>query len=191
MINFIDVNTTGKDKIVLNKPGEYLAFMHNLSRQVTFDIRSPEVNLEVYGIYIGRGTDNFSLESTQLHTSPGSESNLYIKGVFFDESKFLYKGLIRIEKTAAGSKAYQKNQNLKMSGKAFVESDPFLEILNNDVSCGHGSSTGKLNEEDIYYLMSRGITRQKAEDLLIEGFIGDVVETIQKRIPDFSFSPAN
>lgn len=180
MVTFIDLNKHKKDKVVFDKPGDYVAFMHNQSRQITFDITSQNVNLQVYGIFIGRDKDVFDLSSIQHHKAPHSKSNLTIKGVFYDEAKFVYKGLIRIEKNAKGTTSFQKNQNLKLSPKAFVESDPHLEILTNDVKCGHGSSTGKLNEEDIYYLKSRGLTKKTAEKLLIEGFLNEILGKVEK-----------
>ncbi len=179
MVTFIDLNKTNKSKISFTKPGRYVAFMHNLSGDITFDITAPGVDLMIYGIYIGKSDDAFSLVSNQRHVAPGSTSNLFIKGVFYDESKFIYKGLIRIEKTAHGTRAHQRNQNLKLSQQTFVESDPFLEILNNDVSCGHGSTTGGLNKEELYYLKSRGITKKNAEKLLVEGFLSEITEKVK------------
>jgi Fe-S cluster assembly protein SufD len=178
MVTFIDINKTKKNRIVFKKPGSFVAFMHNYEGEITFDIQSPKVDLKVYGIYIGRASDAFTLSSTQRHVAPGSSSELFIKGVFYDESKFIYKGLIRIEKTAHGTKAHQRNQNLKLSPNTFVESDPFLEILNNDVSCGHGSTTGALNKEELYYLNSRGIQKKNAEKLLVAGFLNEIVKNV-------------
>ena len=109
-----------------------------------------------------------------------SISDLLVKGVFFDDSKFIYEGLIKIDKKAQKSNAYQKNQNLVMSGEVFIDSRPYLEILANDVRCTHGSTTGKLDEEQLYYLQSRGIDYNKAEKLLIEGFVGDVFNKMKE-----------
>src|SRR3990167_1751845 len=100
--------------------------------------------------------------------------------VFYDESKFIYQGLIRIEKEAQKSKAYQKNQNLMMSDKCFVDSRPFLEILANDVYCTHGSTTGKLNQNEIYYLMTRSLDKNSAKKLLVDGFIQEIPEKIKQ-----------
>ena len=103
-----------------------------------------------------------------------------IKGIFFDQSRFIYEGLIRIDKDAQKTHAYQKNQNLIMGKNSFVDSRPFLEILANDVFCTHGSTTGQLNKEQSYYLSSRGLTHQQSEQILISGFIQDLFSKIEE-----------
>ena len=118
------------------------------------------------------------METIQRHIAPESTSNLLIKGVFYDESKFIYQGLIRIEKEAQKSHAYQKNQNIIMSDKCFIDSRPFLEILANDVFCTHGSTTGKLNQKQIYYLQTRMLDKSAAEKLIIDGFIREITAKI-------------
>lgn len=185
MTVFIDVNKLNKKRYNIKKPGDYIAFMYNFSGDIIFDIQSERVNLQVYGLYVGINKDTFSLNTTQRHVSPNSQSNLLVKGVFSDESKFRYCGLIRIEKTAHQTQAYQKNQNLKLSPFTFVESDPFLEILNKNVKCGHGSSTGKLNEDELFYLYSRGVKSADARSLLIQGFLNEVLNKVREKNPKF------
>jgi Fe-S cluster assembly protein SufD len=107
----------------------------------------------MFGLFEGKSQDDFQIETVQHHLAQGSTSNLLIKGVFAESSRFDYSGLIRIEKEGQQSHAYQKNQNLLLSPDSFVQSKPFLEILANDVFCTHGSTTGKLNEEQIFYII--------------------------------------
>lgn len=161
-------------RLVFNKPGSYQVVFQNLSGEFYFDIVSANVNLNIYGLYFGEKNNKFYLKTFQNHLVGNSTSNLLIKGVFYDEAKFFYQGLIRIEKKAQKSHAYQKNQNLVLSDKAFVLSEPKLEILANDVFCTHGSTTGRLNEEQIYYLKTRGLTEKQAEKLLVYGFIQEI-----------------
>jgi Fe-S cluster assembly protein SufD len=125
-------------------------------------------------MFEGRGADEYRIHTVQHHIAPNSTSNLLIKGVFNDHSKFHYTGLVKIDKGAQQSHAYQKNQNLLMSPGAYVQSEPFLEILANEVFCTHGSTTGKINEEELTYLASRGVEREKAKELIIEGFFHEV-----------------
>lgn len=179
MTTFIDLNKRKTDKLVFDRPGKYVAYMYNLSGDFLFDIKSKNVDLDIYGLYVGKKSDDFRVNTVQLHDAPSSSSNLFIKGVFYDSSKFHYQGLIKIEKTGQKSKAYQKNQNLILSPDCFVESEPDLEILANDVFCTHGSTTGKLNQEEIYYLKSRGINQVAAEELLVEGFINEIKNKIK------------
>lgn len=176
MINKFQIsNLKNKEKkLIFGKPGDYVVFFENISGSLIFDIVTPGVRLNIYGLIVGRKYEEFKINTFQNHRASNSTSNLLIKGVFYDSSKFYYRGLIRIEKQAQKSHAYQKNQNLIMSDRAYVDSRPFLEILANDVFCTHGSTTGRLNKEEIYYLNSRGISESRAEKLLIEGFIGEI-----------------
>lgn len=186
MVKFINIVGDGKH-IDLKEPGDYVAFMHNKSGSFVFNLESPKINLDIYGLYVGKKNDDFRVETIQNHKSPNSTSNLFIKGVFDDASKFHYQGLIRIEKKAQKSHAYQKNQNLILSPGTYVESEPYLEILANDVFCTHGSTTGRLNDEELFYLKSRGLDQKRAEKLLVSGFIRDIVDRIQEKVRTFKF----
>lgn len=187
MVTFIDLKKEKKEKLIFNKPGEYIVFMHNISGDFTFEINARDVELYVYGLYVGKTRDDFSVHTIQRHNAPSSTSNLFIKGVFYDYSKFHYQGLIRIEKDAQKSHAYQKNQNIMASPYAFIESKPYLEILANDVFCTHGSTTGRLNKEQLFYAKTRGLEEEKAQELLIDGFVNEIVYKIREKVPDFNF----
>ncbi|MBI2051197.1 SufD family Fe-S cluster assembly protein [Candidatus Roizmanbacteria bacterium] len=152
--------------------------MQNISGDFTFEIKASDVDLDIYGLFFGKGNDEFQVHTTQRHAAPSSKSNLFIKGVFDDESRFHYQGLIKIEKEGQHTHAYQKNQNLILSPKTFIESEPFLEILANDVFCTHGSTTGKLSEEELYYLKTRGIKKEQARKLLIAGFLNEILQKL-------------
>lgn len=178
MVTFINLNKEKKTNIQINSSGKYIVFFQNLSGKFIFELNSRGIDLDIYGLFVGKNKDQFKLETIQRHLAPDSTSNLLIKGVFYDESKFIYQGLIRLEKKAQKSHAYQKNQNIIMSDKCFVDSRPFLEILANDVFCTHGSTTGKLNENQIYYLKTRKLDQKTAENLLIDGFIQEIPNKI-------------
>ncbi len=176
MINKIQITKfkTKEKKLTFSKPGEYTVFFENISGDLIFDILSPNVNLNIYGIYVGKKSDEFKVNTIQNHKAPSSTSNLLIKGVFYDSSKFYYRGLIRIEKKAQKSHAYQKNQNLTLSRDCYIDSRPYLEILANDVFCTHGSTTGRLNSEQLFYTKTRGLDNKLSEELLVEGFINEI-----------------
>ncbi len=186
MNHFIHITKQNK-KLQFSEPGDYIVFFHNLSGELIFEMRGPNINLNIYGLYVGSETDEFSIQTVQHHREPSASSNLLIKGVFFDNAKFHYRGLIRIEKKAQKSRAYQKNQNLMMSPNAFVDSKPYLEILANDVYCTHGSTTGRLNKEAIFYLMSRSIDKNSAQNTLIRGFISEIANIIMEKNPEFHY----
>jgi len=175
----INLNKEKKETLIFNKPGDYLVFFKNLSGEFNFRIEAENVNLEIYGLYIGKKNDRFTIKTIQHHITPNSSSNLLVKGVFFDRAKFFYRGLVRIEKQAQKSYAYQKNQNLILSDNVDIDSKPDLEILANDVFCTHGSTTGYLNEEEIFYLKSRGLDELQAKNLLIDGFIKEIADKLK------------
>lgn len=185
MAELIDLNKTQTETLAFDQPGDYVVFMHNYSGKIAVELKASGINVDIFGLYTGTAQDNFKIETIQHHIAPRSTSNLLIKGVFDDESRLDYQGLIRIEKSGQQSHAYQKNQNIILSNKTYVESKPFLEILANDVFCTHGSTTGKLNEEQIFYVESRGLDRKHAVKLLIDGFINEVYEKIREKIPHF------
>lgn len=136
----------------------------------------------VIGLVVGRGDHRISIHTEQLHEAPETTSNLLVKAVLTDEARFSYNGVIRVERDAQKSNAYQKNENLLLSENAHARSDPALEILANDVRCTHGSTTGTLNEDQLWYLMSRGLSRSLASQLLVEGFFEHAISTVSDTI---------
>lgn len=178
-MELINLNKTKETNLDFNKSGDYLVYFSNLSGKYNLNIRASGVSLEINGIYIGGKTDNFMLQTSQNHLAPKSKSNLLIKGVFYDQAKFNYQGLIRIEKQAQQSHAYQKNQNILMSDHCFISSRPDLEILTNDVFCTHGSTTGQLDEDQLLLLQMRGLSKKQAQACLIDGFVSEIVDKIR------------
>lgn len=179
-LKIINLNKEKRQELVFDKPGDYRVVFKNLSGEFQFKITAENVNVEIYGLFIGKKTDEFKVYTIQHHIAPNSTSNLLIKGVFYDKSKFFYRGLARIEKQAQKSHAYQKNQNLVLSNDVDIDSRPDLEILANDVFCTHGSTTGYLSQDQIFYLKSRGLSQSQSEKLLIEGFVKEVEEKIKE-----------
>lgn len=147
-------------------------------RKVTVNLTGPDASVQILGVLIGRSKE-IRLKTTQHHQTPGTKSDLLIKTVLFDKSKFTYDGLIRIEKEARGSDACQRNENLVIGKKARVDNRPALEILANDVGCTHAVTVGKIDEEALFYLMSRGVDLSEAQGLIIAGFFEPVI----KRLP--------
>lgn len=188
MYKFINLNDTFQEHVVFDQPGKYLVFLHNLSGKFTFDMAASGVEVDIFGLFTGKNSDQFKIETIQHHRAPKTTSNLFIKGVFDEQSKFNYQGLIRIEKEGQQSHAYQKNQNLILSPDVFVESKPYLEILANDVFCTHGSTTGKLNKDDQYYLQTRGINKKNVQKLLVEGFVNEVFDKVKEKVPEFVYN---
>ena len=141
---------------------------------------------EVIGLFFGHRDQVLDYRMTLTHRGPKSTSEVLLKGAVEDQSQSVFAGLVRIEKTANGSSAFETNRNLVLSPDAKAHSVPNLEILCDDVMCGHGSSVGPLEEDHLYYLQSRGLSRPRAERLLIRGFFGQVLD----RLPIKGLQPA-
>lgn len=119
------------------------------------------------------------------HIAPDTSSNLLFKGAIDDEARSIYTGLIRIGPEARGTNAFQTNRNLKLSDTAWAESVPNLEIENNDVACSHASTVGPVEEEQMFYLQSRGVPDDVAERLIVDGFFAETLDTLplQSAVP--------
>lgn len=185
-MKFTNVNHCKKTHFTVTEPGRHIYYLHNFSGYVTVDIATKGAEVYIFGLYDGRNANEFNLHTTQHHMVGESTSDLFIKGVFDDQSKFLYEGLIHIDKGAQKSNAYQKNQNLITSDGVYVDSRPFLEIEANDVRCTHGSTTGKLDAEQLFYAEARGIDIIQAKEMLIEGFKQDLLNKMSDLGVDLS-----
>ena len=126
---------------------------------------------ETYGVAMGGGNQHFDHHTEHLHNSPDTRSNLDFKVALTDHSRSAYTGMIRIAPAAARCEAYQENRNLLLSEDARAESIPELEILNEDVRCSHGATVAPLDEEQLFYLKSRGLPHNQAMRLIVYGFL--------------------
>jgi Fe-S cluster assembly protein SufD len=133
---------------------------------------------ELKALYFASGEQFFDFHTLQDHQVGNTRSDLLFKGALQDTARTVYAGLIRIEKHAARSDAYQANRNLVLSDKAKATSIPMLEIDCNDVRCTHGATVGPVDPNHLFYLRSRGIPEMTAKRMLIQGFFGDVLDRI-------------
>ena len=130
---------------------------------------------ELDAIYFGEGDQTLDFRTFQEHVAPDCTSNLLFKGAGGGRSRSVYTGLIRVGKDARGTNAFQTNRNVKLSEQAWAESIPNLMIENNDVRCSHASAVGPIDEEQRFYLESRGLPTDVAERLIVGGFFGEVL----------------
>lgn len=181
MTKFKIIKTQNKTiDIKIKKSGKYIFFFYNFSGEIKIQILNKNIDVKIFGLYFGQKNKSFSLKTLQHHKALKSKSNLLIRGLFFDQSKLNFKGLIKIDKQAQGSQAYQKIQNLVFSSDCLIETRPYLEILADDIKCTHGATVGQLNKDQIYYLRSRGITKISSKKLLMQGFINEIFDKIIK-----------
>jgi len=137
---------------------------------------------EMLGLYFADSDQHFAQRTLQEHAVPNTTSDLLYKGALKEVSRSEYSGLIKVAKGAQGTDAYQANRNIVLSEEAVARSIPQLEIEANEVRCTHGATVAPVEEEHIFYLMSRGIDRITAQKLVVFGFFGDVLDRI--RVPE-------
>jgi Fe-S cluster assembly protein SufD len=133
---------------------------------------------QVNGVMFTTGRQHLAYFTRQDHIAPHTTSDLLYKGGLKDKSRIVWKGMIRVEKDAQRTNAYQKNDNLVLSASARADSIPGLEIEANDVRCTHGATAGRVDEEMIFYAQARGVPRQTAIRLIVEGFFANVYDRI-------------
>jgi Fe-S cluster assembly protein SufD len=126
-------------------------------------------------LYYADGDQMHDFRTTQDHVAAKTNSDLLFKGAVQDHSRSVYTGLIRIRAAAKGSVAFQTNRNLTLSEGAWAESVPNLEIETNDVKCSHASTIGPIDDDQRFYLESRGVPPAVAERLVVLGFFEEVL----------------
>ena len=146
--------------------------------QVTVTLKGEGAVAQILGIVIGAGTEQINLHTFQNHEAPHTRSNLLIKSALTDRSLLNYEGIIKVNKGAQLTDAYQRNENLLLSAEAKAETKPALEILANDVRCTHSATVGKIDADQLFYLESRGLHTSQAKTLIVTGFFQSILDKI-------------
>jgi Fe-S cluster assembly protein SufD len=135
-----------------------------------------DASCEVLSAYLGDGTQVHDIRTLQDHESPRTTSELWCQGAVAGRSRSVYSGLIRVHRGAVRSDARQTNHNLVLDEGAHADSVPNLDILENDVKCSHASTVGPIDEDQRYYIESRGVAPEIAEGLIVRGFFDAIIE---------------
>jgi Fe-S cluster assembly protein SufD len=143
------------------------------------DLAGPGATSRVTGAYFADGDQHLDYDTFQEHIAPNTESDFAFKGALRENASAVWRGMIRVEADAQKTNAYQENRNLLLSDQAHADSIPGLEIMANDVRCTHGATLGRVNREELFYLMARGLSRAEAERLIVRGFFQDVLDRIE------------
>ena len=143
------------------------------------DLAGPGATSRVTGAYFADGEQHLDYDTFQEHIAPDTESDFAFKGALRDTATAVWRGMIRVERDAQKTNAYQECRNLMLSPTAHAVPIPGLEILANDVRCTHGATVGRVDREQLFYLMSRGLPRAEAERLIVRGFFQDVLDRIE------------
>jgi Fe-S cluster assembly protein SufD len=130
----------------------------------------------VTGAYIGDGTQHLDYDTTQVHAAEDTTSDLAFRGVLADQATAVWRGMIRVDRGAQRTDAFQESRNLLLSTKAHADAIPGLEIEADDVRCTHAAAVAQVDPEQLYYLRSHGLPIADAKRLVIEGFLQELVE---------------
>ena len=131
------------------------------------------------GAYLPRGRQHMDTTTLVDHAKPECTSHEHYRGVIDDAAHGVFQGKIVVRADAQKTDAHQLNKNLLLSETARVDTKPELEILADDVKCSHGATAGELDADALFYLRSRGIDAESAQNLLVEAFVGEIIETVE------------
>ena len=141
-------------------------------------INGSGAHVTMYSLSVAEGTQEFDQRTLQTHNAPNSVSDLLYKNALFDTSRTIFSGLIQVEEGAQQTDAYQTNRNLLLDQRADANALPGLEILANDVKCSHGATTGNIDSDELFYMLSRGIPHRVAMQLIVLGFFEEIIEKL-------------
>src|SRR3989344_694262 len=144
------------------------------TKKINVILAGENAQVEVIGLAMGKGDDNKSLEHYVTHAAPNKKSDDKVRAVLRGRSTFAFRGNVKIEKGAKGVDAYLRSDALLFDEAKMGDDTPALEILEPDVKAGHAATIGKVDEQMLFYLMSRGLSRKQAERMLVEGFVGPI-----------------
>lgn len=153
-------------------------------KTIKLDLTKPNIEIlinedtEIYGVFVGKDEMQLKTELTVTHLKPNLKSLTIVKAVVFDKSSFDMVGNLVIRTGAKNTDAYLRLDALIMSSEASARVIPSLEITENDVKGGHGATVGQVDQEQLFYLQSRGLSHKQSEELLVEGFLSDIIQNV-------------
>jgi Fe-S cluster assembly protein SufD len=179
-----DAYHVGTTEVSLGSGSRYDATSINLGGAISrhdIDLKFMAEGGEAWvdGLYMLDGTQHNDTHSIIDHTVPNCTSHQNYKGVLNGKSRGVFNGRVFVREDACGTDAHQSNKNLLLSNEARVDTKPQLEIFNDDVKCAHGATVGQLEEEELFYLLTRGLPENLARNLLTYGFAEEIINKIQ------------
>lgn len=142
------------------------------------DLNEPGGHAELLGIYFPTQRQHIDHQTLQNHRAPHCFSDLLFNGALKDRARSVYMGQIRVDRDAQQTDAFQRNGNLLLDSSTRADSIPGLEIEANDVRCTHAATAAQVEEEYVFYLMARGLSRPQAERMIVQGFFQAVLERV-------------
>ncbi len=149
-------------------------------RRIEVVLNQEQTEANILGIVLASGNEEIFLQTLQIHAHPKTKSNLLVKSVLGGRARFNFEGVIQVRREAQLTDAYQRNENLLFSNESKAVSKPALEILANDVRCTHSATVSHLDNEQLFYLETRGIYEKKAKLMLIESYLSPILAKIEE-----------
>jgi Fe-S cluster assembly protein SufD len=190
-VRFVDVQRWGADvqnfatmRARLDRDASFQAILLGLGGALTRSrldvaLAEPGSRADLLGLIFGAAEQRFYYDTLQDHIAPKTESDLLFKAALNDSAAMVWDGVVDVRETASQAAANQTSRNLLLSDKASASPTPILEISAYDVSkCSHGATVGPVDNEQLFYLQSRGIPADEAEKMLVDGFFAEVLERV-------------
>jgi len=186
----IDTEEISQDKSSFFKINTFSLSGGMVRNNLNIDLRGERTESWLSGLYPLNGKQHVDNHTLVNHREPNCESNELYKGILDEQSTAVFNGKVHVHQKAQKTNAYQSNANIVLTDEASINSKPELEIYADDVKCSHGSTTGQLDEEAIFYLRSRGLSKRSARAVLVNAFASDVidqigVETVKEEITEY------
>lgn len=172
---YYEITPTTKRNITITQDGVHIFYCHNISIDLVITLAQENAEVFFYGLYTGKNSDDLSLNITLHHTAPHTRSTTLVKSVLDESAQFHFTGMIRITKKAHHTSAHLTNNNLLLSPQTRVISLPQLEVIPHEVTCTHAANTLPIDDQQIIYLMNRGLSEEHARTLLIDGFCDEIL----------------
>ena len=167
-----------KQDSVYNNYTFTLPGMNFVRNNLNLELNGSNIESHMYGLYLtdrNQLVDNHTLVN---HKEPNCNSNQLYKGILTDRSRAVFNGKVYVHSIAQKTNAFQQNNNILFSDNATIYTKPQLEIFADDVKCSHGSTIGQLDDEALFYLRARGLSKDDAQSLLVNAFAFDVTEKL-------------
>lgn len=156
--------------------GKKIKYRFNLpnsgyDKKLVVDLKNKNDAAEVCGIIVGRGNEKFNINIEIVHRAKNTSARTVVKAVLYDSAQLNFKGCVKVLKGMSGCDSFLMQRTLVLGESVQVNSKPHLEIEENNVKCSHSVSISRPNEEEVFYLMSRGLDKSRATDLIAAGFL--------------------
>lgn len=172
---WVDINKRAK----LSATFTSLGSEQIIKNDIRTNLIGKEASVDLAGLYAPKPKSTIDYNLKINHKTKKTISSQLFKGILNENSKASFTGLVKIDKDCSDCKSFQANNNLLLSEKAQIKSDPQLEIYCNEVECSHGSTIGQFDDEALFYICSRGISKKNAKNIMLEAFYSDILERIK------------